>query len=153
MDPTPWSAVADRPTRIEAILERARRLSGADIAALAAAYRGARQPGEHDPLASEHGRRRAQVISIAVARSGRVQEAREVRSSAAAAVRSAAGQAGEAGALDALGLLYDAELAATDAALAVLLEDHLSAEIAAFLAEPFQTATAARAADVTGTGR
>jgi hypothetical protein len=141
---------ADRLIRIEAILERARQLSGADILALVGAYRGECRPGERDALEGEQRRRRARIISIATARSGLSRQAHDVQASA---VRSAAEQHREAGRLGPLGLLHDAELAVADAALAVLLEDHLSKEIAALLGQPFEEATMARTADLQGAGR
>ncbi len=40
--------------------------------------------------------------------------------------------------------MFDAEMAAADAALSVLLEDHLSAEVASLLRQPFEQATSRR---------
>jgi hypothetical protein len=139
MDSTLRSVPADRPARIEAILERARQLGGAEIPVLAS--RGEGCAGERDRLQCERQRRRARAISIAIARSGLWREAGQLQAAAAAAVRSAAEREWGADRLRPLGLLFDAELSAADAILAVLLEDHLSVEWASLLRHPFERAT------------
>ena len=139
MDPPPRSVPADRPARIEAILERARQLSGAEIPVLAS--RGEDRAGEQDRLTCERRRKRARAISIAVARSGLSRQAERLQAAAAAAVRSAAERNWGADRLGSLGLMFDAEMAAADAVLAVLLEDHLSEAVASLLRQPFERAT------------
>ena len=139
MDSTLRSVPADRPARIEAILERARQLGGAEIPVLAS--RGEGCAGEQDRLKFERWRTRARVISIAVARSGLSRQAGQLQAAAASAGRSAAERQWGADRLGPLGLLFDAEMAAADAVLAVLLEDHLSEEVASLLRLPFERAT------------
>ena len=139
MDSTPRSVPADRPARIEAILERTRQLGGAEIPLLAS--RGEECAGEQDRLQCERRRRRARAISVAIGRSGLSREAGQLQAAAAAAVRSAAERAWGADRSRPLGLLFDAELAAADAVFAVLLEDHLSAEWVSLLRHPFERAT------------
>lgn len=151
MDSTPRSVPADRLARIETILERARQLSGAEVLALVGAYRVERRPGERDRRESERRRKRARIISIAIVRSGLSRQAQELQASAVSAVRSAVGQDRQAGKLGSLGLPFDAEMAAADATLAVLLGDHLSKEIADLLGQPFEEATMARTAGLGAT--
>jgi hypothetical protein len=141
MDPTSWSLPADRLERIEAILERAATLSGTEIPALVFAFRSEGHAGERDPLGSECRRRRSRAISIAIARSGLASQAGQLQAAAATAIRSAAERQWKTGMLSPLGLLFDAEMAAADAVLAVLLEDHLSREVAGLLGQPFNEAT------------
>src|SRR4051794_27380805 len=142
MDPFPSSTVPPaRLLRIEAILERTRKLTGPELGRLVEAARAEPAPGDqgdHDPSARGRSRKRTRLIVIAVARSGLSPVAREVEHAASIAVRCAAGSGTR---FDRLGLLCDAELAAADAALSILLEDHLSPEMAAFLRAPFDRAT------------
>jgi hypothetical protein len=142
MDPFPSFAVPPaRLVRIEAILDRSRRLTGPELGTLVEAARAEPAPGgQEDQDAGPRGRsrKRTRLISIAVARSGLGAMAREIEGAASTAVRTAAGNGRR---FDRFGLLCDAELAAADAALSVLLEDHLSAEMAAFLRAPFDRAT------------
>ena len=141
MDPTCRSVPADRLARIEAILERAGTLSSAEIPALVFAFRSEGPAGEQDRRGSEYRRRRFRAISIAVARSGLACQAGQLQGAAARAVLSAAARQWHTERLGPLGLLFDAELAAADAVLAVLLEDHLSKEVAELLGRPFERAT------------
>jgi hypothetical protein len=142
VDPTLRSVPADRSLRIEALLERARRLSGPEIRVLVGAVRGEGRPGERDPAEGERRGARNRVISIATRRSGLAREARALGDLSASAVQAAAERPGGAGSRDRLGLLCDAKLAVADAALAILLEDHLSADVAGRLSLPFDRATA-----------
>jgi|1186.fasta_scaffold177223_1 hypothetical protein len=128
----------ERLVRIEEILDRSRRMTGPELGLLVKAARAESVPGDEDAGARARSSKRTRVISIAVARSGLAATARDVEGAASAAVRTAAGTGTR---FDRFGLLCDAELAAADAALSVLLEDHLSAEMAAFLRRPFERAT------------
>jgi|NGEPerStandDraft_6_1074524.scaffolds.fasta_scaffold10673_4 hypothetical protein len=141
MDPTSRSVPADRLARIEAILERAGTLSGTELPALVFAFRIEGHAGEQDRLGSEYRRRRFRAISIAIARSGLARQAGQLQGAAASAVLSAAARQWKTDRLGPLGLLFDAQLAAADAVLAVLLEDHLSKEVAELLSQPFESAT------------
>jgi hypothetical protein len=140
MDSSDRSVPADQLARIEVILERARRLSAPEIATLVRAFRGDGRAGEQGQPERERRRRRTRAISISVARSGLTRRADQVQGSAAAAVRTAAEQRGRTERLGPLGLLFDAERAVADAALAVLLEDHISKEVAGLLRQPFEVA-------------
>ena len=154
MDLTSRSAPADRLARIETVLERARQLSGTEFPRLVFAFRGEARPGEQGRLEGERRRTRSRAISIAIARSGLARQSDQLKGAAAAAVRSAAERQWKTDGLRTLGLLFDAELAAADAVLAVLLEDHLSAEMARLLSQPFDRATSgAVAATRTGARR
>ena len=128
--------------RIEAVLERAARLSGPEIRLLAGAFRGEGGPGERDPSEGERRHSRNRVISLATRRSGLACEARTLGSLAALAVQSSAERPEGAGPRDRLGLLCDAKLAVADAALAILLEGHLSRDMAGRLSLPFDLAVA-----------
>ena len=116
-------------------------LRAPEIAALVRAFRGDGRAGELGEPERERRHRRARAISVSVARSGLARRVDQVQGSAAAAVRTAAAQRGATERLGPLGLLFDAELAVADAALAILLEDHLSKEIAGLLRQPFEVAT------------
>jgi hypothetical protein len=131
------------------ILERAERLSAAQIRMLASTYRGETTAGAQDPDGRARAHRRARAISIALARSGRSAETLQLQESASLAVRSAAANAGLAE-RRLLGIVADAELAVGEAALAVLFADHLSGEIAALLREPLEKALARRGGGVAG---
>jgi hypothetical protein len=146
MDLTSRSAPADRLARIEAVLERARLLTGTELPKLVFAFRGEGRAGEQDRLVGERRRTRSRAISIAIARSGLARQADQLKGAAATAVRSAAERHWKTDGLKTLGLLFDAELAAADAVLAVLLEDHLSVEMARLLSQPFERATSGAAA-------
>jgi len=146
MDPTHRFVPADRPARIEAVLERVRQLGSAEIPVLVFALRGEGHAGEQDRLKCQRRRKRARVLSIAVARSGLSREVGPLQAAAASAVRSAAERQWGTDRLGPLGLMFDAELAAADAVLAVLLEDHLSNEVASLLRQPFERATTGSAA-------
>lgn len=154
MDLTSRSAPADRLARIEAVLERARLLTGTELPKLVFAFRGEGRAGEQDRLVGERRRTRSRAISIAIARSGLARQADQLKGAAASAVRSAAERQWKTDGLKTLGLLFDAELAAADAVMAVLLEDYLSVEMARLLSQPFERATnGAAAATRTGARR
>lgn len=108
---------------ILAILDRAAALSPAEMVQLAAGLR----EGSHAP----------RTIRIAVARAGRSVAAQGLAAEVAAAVQRAARTAQARRALASLGILFDAGLIAGDAALAVLVADHLSADVAARLSAPW----------------
>ncbi len=137
MDPAPLPVDQDRDARIEAILERARRLSANELRRLVATSRGDGGIGFEDRRQVERRRRRLRAVMIAVSRSRASARAAAVQAEAVAAVRSAAAQARVPAAFGRLGTLFDAELAVADAALAVLLEDRLGAEVVALLNEPW----------------
>ena len=124
-------------TSVSDILDRAERLTAAEIRALASAYRGETEAGQQDPNLRERGRRRSKALSIAIKRSKRAEEAQAVQDSASEAVRTAAARSRGLARMRKLAVVPDAELAVADAALAVLLADHFSDEIAALLREPF----------------
>jgi len=136
-----------QPAGVPAILDRAGRLSAAEIRALASSYRGETDAGQQDPDQRERGHRRARAASIAIARSGRAREALALQEAASAAVRTSAARARLSRKFRALGgVVGDAELAVGDAALSVLLADHLSKDVAALLREPFDRLATADAA-------
>jgi len=130
-----------RRSRIDEILDRAAQLSATDIRALASAYRGETRAGQQDREEHERAHRRARAIAIAIKRSGRSAEANALQESVSVAVRKAAVREGVAE-KRLLGVVGDAELAIGDAALSVLLRDHLSADVVALLREPFDRVTA-----------
>lgn len=142
MDPTVQPLSTDRLVRTTAILERARRLSDAEIARLARAFRGDGRAGEQSQLEIERRQLGPRAVASAIAGSGLSRPARQLQNAAPAAVRSAAERAATAPRLRSLGLLGDAQLAVADAALAVLLEDYLPEEMAELLSGPFREATA-----------
>ncbi len=141
MDPTIPTVPADRLRRIEAILERARRLDGPEVIALIGAYRGDCAPGSGEADLADTPRTRARAVAAATAHAGLRREASALAAAASSAVRSAPGVQGHERRLASLGLLYDAELAVADAGLAILLEDHIAAATATTLARPFSVAT------------
>jgi hypothetical protein len=124
-------------TSVSDILDRAERLTAAEIRALASAYRGETQAGQQDPVQRDRGRRRSNALSIAIKRSKRADEAQSVQDSASEAVRTAAARSRGFARMQKLAVVPDASLAVAEAALAILLADSFSAEIAGLLREPF----------------
>ena len=108
---------------IVTILERARRLSDAEIVTLARRYR---SPGDLPPA------ERARILDLAIRRSGRGKEVRALEAEVAAVVE-AIGTSDAHRALGRLGFLADAERAIAEAALATLLADRLGHRQAADL--------------------
>jgi hypothetical protein len=130
---------------IEAILDRARGLSIAEILRLAAHYRHATLPLDGEPVSTE-GRLeqpldRTRVISIAATRSGRRSLVHQLQTAAGEAIETAVVSEVDTHVLSRLGLLADAELAVGDAAIAMLLADRLSPQVAKALAGPWQDVT------------
>lgn len=122
---------------VEAILDRARGLSIAEILRLAALYRNATvRPG--DAPADGASLDRTRVISIAATRSGRRSLVHRLQRAAGEAVETAISSEVDTHALSRLGLLRDAELAVGDAAIALLLADRFSPLIADELAAPWR---------------
>ena len=113
---------------IAAILERARRLSDADVVTLARRYR---SPGDHPPA------ERARILDLAVRRSGRGADVRALEAEVAAAI-GAIRTADARRALGRLGFLADAERAIAEAVLATMLADRLGRRQAADLRDAWE---------------
>jgi len=115
---------------IRAILDRAAALEPAELVRLAVGVRTAGHP--------------AHTIEVAVTRSGRSAAAMALTAEVAVAVHRAARAARAERALRSLGILIDAGTAAADAALALLVADRLSANVAARLSAPWTSVVEAR---------
>jgi len=114
------------------ILERTRRLTTAEVVALARAYREAVAAGGVDRTRTD----RQRAIDLARRRSGL--DLRPVETAAAEAVRAAAlGDAQRP--LRRLGLIENAERAVTDAIFSIVLRARLGAAEAADLRRPWET--------------
>ena len=118
-----------RPIEVDDLLERARGLTPDEIHALAAGY--------HDAVYGDARERRG-LVDLAVRRAEATHAWRDLQDEAARAVRDAASSC--TWALSRLSLLFDAELAAADAALVALLPDRFSDEVAARIAGPWRRA-------------
>ena len=116
-----------RPVEVDDLLDRARGLTPDEIHALAAGY--------HDVQYGDARERRG-LVDLAVRRAGATPAWRELQDEAAKAVRDAAASC--TWALTRLSLLFDAELAAADAALVALLPERFSEEVAARIAGPWR---------------
>jgi hypothetical protein len=127
MDPSPHPSGPHDPA-IRAILDRASRLTGDEVAALARSYDAARQ----DPSGPD----RQRIIAIARSRASRAQELRELERAVAVALHDVAPGVGRR-ALLRLGILDAAERAILDAVMAEALRDRLGVEVADALRRPW----------------
>ena len=123
---------------VESILDRARGLSVPEILRLAALYRRATTRLDGEPAGPDPALDRPRVISIAASRSGRRSEVHQLQGAAGDAVETAVGSEEATHALLRLGMLGEAEHAVGDAAIAELLADRFSPQIAQALAAPWR---------------
>lgn len=134
MDQPAAVQAASSEGEIDAILDRARTLTGDELVALARCY-----AESADPRTTVDGFDRRRVMTVAKARAvDRADEIRDLEARAAEALRDI-GPSDARRALRRLGVLEQAEHAITDAVLAVALRDRLGAAVATELARPFET--------------
>jgi hypothetical protein len=127
MDPSPHPSGPYDPA-IRAILDRASRLTGDEVATLARSYDAARQ----DPTGPD----RQRIIAIARSRASRSQELRDLETAVAVALHDIAPGVAHRTLLR-LGILDSAERAILDAVMAEALRDRLGAEVAETLRRPW----------------
>jgi hypothetical protein len=132
--------VSNLAPAVASIVERAGRLTEAEVRRLGRHYRSGPDPdavGIQDPAHQARRRRWSNVLRTAVARGQHRDDARILVTACDRAVRAALVGSTSLGTLDALGLIDDAVAATANAALAIVLRDRLGTEEANDLAQPW----------------